>query len=55
MLSGRFIVGERESADGTVTVRRYGEERQETMSFASFQETILEEIRTRAMRRKPGV
>jgi len=50
-----LVVGEQEEADGAVTVRRYGEEQQERMPFAAFTEALAEEIRTRAMRRKPGL
>jgi len=38
-----------------VTVRRYGEEAQERMPFASFTEVLAGEIASRAMRRKPGI
>lgn len=50
-----LVVGEQEEADGAVTVRRYGEEQQERMPFAAFVEALGEEIRTRAMRRSPGL
>ena len=50
-----LILGEREQADGAVTVRRYGEERQEQMPFGAFLDVILREIRDRSMRRKPGL
>jgi threonyl-tRNA synthetase len=50
-----LVVGEKEEQDGTVTVRRYGEERQETMPFAAFTDGLLAEIRDRVVRRAGGV
>ncbi len=44
-----LIVGEREQADGTVTLRRYGVRQQETMSFDAFQAWIHEQIASRAL------
>ena len=43
-----LIVGEKEEADGTVTLRRYGREEQQTMSLEAFEKWILERVRTRA-------
>ena len=45
-----LVVGQREEAEGTVTVRRYGEEEQESMGFDTFVEEVVEEIRLRARR-----
>jgi threonyl-tRNA synthetase len=45
-----LIVGEREQADGAVTVRRYGEEAQQTLSFDAFQAELLQEISERRLR-----
>jgi len=50
-----LVVGERELADGTVTLRRYGEVAQETLPFDTFRDLVLAEIRERTLRRKPGV
>ncbi|MBZ0254323.1 MAG: threonine--tRNA ligase, partial [Candidatus Methylomirabilis sp.] len=50
-----LIVGEKEAADGTVTLRRYGEEKQETLAFDAFLAEIGKEIAERTMRRRPGV
>ena len=44
-----LIVGEREQADGTVTLRRYGVRRQETMAFEAFDQWIHEQIASRAL------
>ncbi|MCB9726993.1 MAG: threonine--tRNA ligase [Deltaproteobacteria bacterium] len=43
-----LVVGEREVEDGTVTLRRYGVQQQETLPFAAFQERLLTAIRTRS-------
>ena len=43
-----LIIGEREAADQTVTLRRRGQREQETMPVAAFRERILESIRLRA-------
>ncbi|MEO0604304.1 MAG: His/Gly/Thr/Pro-type tRNA ligase C-terminal domain-containing protein, partial [Myxococcota bacterium] len=43
-----IIVGEREAEDGTVTLRRYGHQEQETMPVAEFEERLLRSIRTRS-------
>jgi len=45
-----LVVGQQEEAEGTVTVRRYGEEQQESMPFDTFAEEVVEEIRLRARR-----
>jgi threonyl-tRNA synthetase len=50
-----LVIGEKEQADGTVTVRRYGEERQEAMAFDSFVSQLTAEIAARTMRLKPGI
>ncbi len=50
-----LVVGEREQADGTVTLRRYAETEQQTMPFDTFRELLLAEIRERTLRRRPGV
>jgi threonyl-tRNA synthetase len=50
-----LVIGEKEQADGTVTVRRYGEERQETMAFDRFVTELTAEIAARTMRLKPGI
>jgi threonyl-tRNA synthetase len=43
-----LIIGEREQVDGTVTLRRYGQEEQKTMPVAEFEKYILDKIRTRS-------
>jgi threonyl-tRNA synthetase len=43
-----LIIGEREQSDGTVTLRRYGHEEQQTLSVESFKSWILEKIQTRS-------
>jgi threonyl-tRNA synthetase len=42
-----LVLGKRESEDQTVTVRRYGSEKQETMGVEAFVAMILDEIATR--------
>ena len=44
-----LIVGEREAADGTVTLRRYGERKQITLSLADFERVLLEAIAKRSL------
>jgi len=44
-----LIVGEREQADGTVTLRRYGQAQQHTMPFAEFEKALHRAISTRAL------
>lgn len=44
-----LIVGEKEVLDQTVTLRRYGIEKQETMSVAAFEEWVNEKIKSRAL------
>ena len=44
-----LIVGEREAADGTVTLRRYGERKQVTMPFDEFERVLLEAIAKRSL------
>jgi threonyl-tRNA synthetase len=43
-----LIIGEREQTDGTVTLRRYGQEEQKTMSVADFEKMVVESILTRS-------
>jgi threonyl-tRNA synthetase len=50
-----LVVGEKEQSNGSVTVRRYGEEEQHTVGFDSFLEELRVEIAERKMRLKPGV
>ena len=42
------MVGEREAEEGTLTLRRYGVQEQETLSVDDFETRILEAIRTRS-------
>src|SRR5215211_1492628 len=42
-----LIVGDRETEQGTVNVRRRGEKQQEEMNLATFAEGLLEEVRSR--------
>jgi len=44
-----LIVGEREQADGTVTLRRYGHQQQHTMSIDAFEAALLRAIATRSL------
>ena len=44
-----LIVGEREQADGTVTLRRYGEREQHTMTIDAFEAALMESIETRSL------
>ena len=44
-----LIVGEREAADGTVTLRRYGIRQQTTMPVAEFELALATTIKTRAL------
>ena len=44
-----LIVGEREQADGTVTLRRYGHKEQHTMPFADFKTALENTIRHRSL------
>ncbi|MEE4280921.1 MAG: threonine--tRNA ligase [Pseudomonadales bacterium] len=43
------IVGEREAAEGTVTLRRYGHRQQHTMSVDSFVAAMLQTVKQRAL------
>ena len=43
-----LIVGEREVADGTVTLRRYGQNKQETMASDIFVERLVDAIKRRS-------
>ena len=42
-----LIIGERETADGTVTLRRYGRHDQDTMSVQIFETALLSAIKNR--------
>ena len=44
-----LIIGDKEVEEGTVTLRRYGIEAQQTMTVAAFTARILQAIRTRAV------
>ena len=44
-----LIVGEREAADGTVTLRRYGERKQVTLPLDDFERVLLEAIAKRSL------
>lgn len=44
-----LIIGEREVENGTVTLRRYGQKEQVTMSAGEFEAWVLEKIKTRAL------
>ena len=44
-----LVVGEREAADGTVTLRRYGVKQQTTMPFAQFQQALAQTIAERRL------
>ena len=44
-----LVVGEREAADGTVTLRRYGVKEQTTMPFAQFEAALAKTIAERAL------
>ncbi|MCZ6856250.1 MAG: threonine--tRNA ligase, partial [Gammaproteobacteria bacterium] len=43
------IVGEREQADGTVTLRRFGEREQHTMTIEVFEAALMRTIETRSL------
>lgn len=43
-----LVVGEREAAEGKVTLRRYGQKAQHTLSLAAFQAALLKTIESRA-------
>jgi threonyl-tRNA synthetase len=42
-----LIIGEREVADGTVTLRRYGHQQQQTFTMADFEHRLVDAIRRR--------
>jgi threonyl-tRNA synthetase len=44
-----LILGEKEEAAGTVTVRRYGREEQATLPYEEFRAALLDDIRTRKL------
>ena len=48
-----LIVGNKEVEENRVTIRRYGIEKQETMSVDEFNSMLLDEIKTRKMLREP--
>jgi threonyl-tRNA synthetase len=48
-----LIVGEKEMETNSVTVRRYGEEQQKTLSVDEFESLLLQEIKDRVMSREP--
>lgn len=48
-----LIIGEKEVESKSVTIRRYGVEKQETISFAQFQNDLMDEILTRRRQLEP--
>jgi len=42
-----LIIGEREVADGTVTLRRYGHQQQQTFAVADFEALLIDAIKQR--------
>lgn len=44
-----LVLGQREMSEGTVTLRRYGIEKQETLSLDAFESWIREKVSTRAL------
>jgi threonyl-tRNA synthetase len=42
-----LIIGEREVADGTVTLRRYGQQQQQTFAMADFEHRLVDAIKRR--------
>ena len=54
-----LIVGARETADGTVTLRRHGVREQTTMPLAAFEAALARAIATRALnsrcRKRPRI
>ena len=48
-----LIVGNKEVEEGKVTIRRYGIEKQETMSRGEFVTMLLDEVKSRRMLREP--
>src|SRR5262249_6222241 len=44
-----LIVGEREQADGTVTLRRYGHQQQHTLSMDAFESALMRAIDERML------
>ena len=48
-----LIIGDKEVQDKTVTVRRYGQQEQDTVGKDQFLEDVLEEIKSRKMMREP--
>ena len=44
-----LIVGEREAAAGTVTLRRYGVRQQSTMDFGEFEGALAKTVKSRAL------
>lgn len=45
-----LIVGEKEQQDETVTLRRYGMDEQKTMPYSEFEDWVLQQINTRALK-----
>lgn len=43
-----LVIGEREQTDGTVTLRRFGQEEQITLTVDAFEKMVLEKIQTRS-------
>ncbi len=48
-ITNLLIVGEREQADGTVTLRRFGQREQHTMTVDAFEAALLETIESRSL------
>jgi threonyl-tRNA synthetase len=44
-----LIVGEREAAEGTVTLRRYGHKDQHTVTVDEFEQSLLRTVRERSL------
>jgi threonyl-tRNA synthetase len=50
-----LVIGEKENAERSVTVRRYGEKDQPNLHVDAFVNEVLLEIRERRMRHDPAV
>ena len=48
-----LVIGNKEVEEGRVTVRRYGIEKQESMTVSEFKSMLHDEIKTRKMLREP--
>ena len=46
-----LVVGEKEIQENAVNVRRYGEQKTETVSYEDFEQQILQEIREKMLRK----